>query len=78
MHTYQGLREHANLLVAEGYSIDCVWSMPLGVLWTEAILATRRMRGQAIMNAILIHAAIVDAIGGGGHLQQVIERIEDE
>jgi len=72
------LREHANLLVSEGYSRDCVWSMPLGVLWTEAVLTTRRIRGQAILNAVLTHAAIVDAIGGGGHLQRVIEDIADE
>ena len=72
------MREHANLLVSEGYSRDCVWSMPLGVIWTEAVLTRRRIRGQAVLNAVLIHAAIVDAIGGGGHLQQVIEDVEDE
>ena len=72
------MREHANLLVSEGYSRDCVWSMPLGVIWTEAVLTTRRIRGHAVLNAVLIHAAIVDAISGGGHLQQVIEDVEDE
>jgi len=36
------------------------------------------MRGHAVLNAVLIHAAIVDAIGGGGHLKRVIEDIEDE
>jgi len=52
--------------------------MPLGVIWTEAVLTTRRIRGHAVLNAVLIHAAIVDAIGGGGHLKQIIEDIEDE
>jgi hypothetical protein len=75
--SYQGLREHASLLVAEGYSRECVWSMPLGMVWTEALLAMRRIRGQAVMNAVLIHAAIVDAIGGGGHLKQVIGDIDE-
>jgi hypothetical protein len=75
---YQGLREHASLLVAEGYDRTCVWTMPLGMLWSEAILARRRVRQNAVLNAVLIHAAIVDAIGGGGHLRQVIEGIVDE
>jgi len=52
--------------------------MPLGVIWTEAALTRRRIRGHAVLNAVLIHAAIVDAISGGGHLQQVIEDVEDE
>jgi len=52
--------------------------MPLGMIWTEAVLSTRRVRGDAIMNAVLIHAAIVDAVAGGGHLKRVIERVEDE
>lgn len=78
MRHYQGLREHASLLVAEGYSRDCVWAMPIGMLWSEAILATRRVRQTAILNAVLIHAAIVDAIGGGGHLKNVIEGLADE
>jgi hypothetical protein len=52
--------------------------MPLGMLWSEAILARRRVRQNAVLNAVLIHAAIVDAIGGGGHLRQVIEGIVDE
>jgi hypothetical protein len=52
--------------------------MPLGMIWTEAILARRRIREHAVMNAVLIHAAIVDAIGGGGHLIKVIEGIADE
>ena len=51
--------------------------MPLGMVWTEAILAMRRIRGQAAMNAVLIHAAIVDAIGGGGHLKKIIEDIDE-
>lgn len=52
--------------------------MPLGMIWTEAILSQRRVKANAVMNAILIHAAIVDAVGGGGHLKSVIERIVDE
>jgi hypothetical protein len=47
------------------------------MVWTEALLAMRRIRGQAVMNAVLIHAAIVDAIGGGGHLKQVIGDIDE-
>ena len=78
MRQYQELRQQANLLVAEGYSENSVWSMPLGMIWTEAVLSTRRVRGDAIMNAVLIHAAIVDAVAGGGHLKRVIERVEDE
>jgi hypothetical protein len=47
------------------------------MVWTEALLAMRRIRGQAVMNAVLIHAAIIDAIGGGGHLKQVIEDVNE-
>lgn len=52
--------------------------MPIGMLWTEATLAHRRVRSMAAMNAILIHAAIIDAIGGGGHLKRIIGEIVDE
>lgn len=52
--------------------------MPLGMVWVEAVLAQRRVRSVAAMNAILIHAAIIDAIGGGGHLKNVIAEITDE
>ena len=52
--------------------------MPLGMVWVEATLAMRRVRRTAVMNAVLIHAAIIDAIGGGGHLKNVIEEITDE
>jgi hypothetical protein len=55
-----------------------VWLLPLGMLWTEAILARRRVREEAVMQAVLIHAAIVDAIGGGGHLRKVIGDFADE
>lgn len=52
--------------------------MPLGMIWTEAVYCQRRVRSNAVMNAVLIHAAIVDAIAGNGHLKRVIEKVEDE
>jgi hypothetical protein len=72
------LREDANLLVGKGFEHGHVWLLPLGMLWTEAILARRRVREEAVMQAVLIHAAIVDAIGGGGHLRKVIGDFADE
>jgi hypothetical protein len=50
----------------------------VGMLWTEAVLARRRLRQSAAMQAVLIHAAIVDAIGGGGHLNRIIGDLCDE
>lgn len=58
--------------------MDRVWTMPVGMLWTEAQLARQRRHEQAALEVTLIHAAIVDAIVGGGHLRSVIEELTDE
>lgn len=52
--------------------------MPIGELWTEAVLAGRRVNKAAALQATLVHAAIIDAIGGGGHLRSIIEELVDE
>jgi len=51
--------------------------MPLATLWTEAEFIRERDNAILGAQAILTHAAIVDAIGGGGHLKRVIEDLRD-
>jgi len=47
------------------------------MLWTEAGFIRERNNAALTAQAILTHAAIVDAIGGGGHLKRVIEDLSD-
>jgi hypothetical protein len=48
------------------------------MLWIEAEIARERIRQHAVTETILIHAAIADAVAGGGHLKRVIEDLSDE
>lgn len=66
------------MLVAEGNSRSEVESWPLSRLWIEAQIVQHRIRQRAAMDVILIHVAIIDAIAGGGHLQETIEEMMDE
>jgi hypothetical protein len=50
--------------------------LPIGVLWTETELVQHRLKEAQKVNSILIHAAIVDVIGSGGHFKKVLESID--
>jgi hypothetical protein len=51
--------------------------MPLAALWLEAEFVKERINGLLGSQAILTHAAIVDAIAGGEHLKNAIAEMED-
>lgn len=51
--------------------------MSLATLWVEAEFVKERINAVLSSQAILTHAAIVDAIGGGEHLKNAIAELED-
>lgn len=73
-----GLRCDASLLIAEGNTRQEVECWPLSSIWVEAAIVRQRIRQHSILDVVLIHTAIIDAIAGGGHLQRLIEDLGDE
>lgn len=51
--------------------------MPLATIWTEAATIMERINTVLGAQAVLTHAAIVDAIAGGDHLKRAIEALND-
>lgn len=51
--------------------------MPLATIWTEADFIRQNTNAVLSSHAILVHAAIADAIGGGGIFKRAIEELTD-
>jgi hypothetical protein len=51
--------------------------MSLATVWLEAEFVRERINALLGSQAILTHAAIVDAIGGGEHLKNALAELED-
>ena len=72
---YQGLREGASLLLANGHSH--AFAYPLWRIWFEAKLVKRRVSEQVALDAIAMHTVIVQALAGGKHLDKFLKEIRN-
>lgn len=64
--------------MAEGHTEAARY--PIGVLWSEAIIAQQRINAQHATAATLIQSAIVSVLGGkesGRHFSDQIRRLTD-
>lgn len=73
MDFYRGLRECVSLLRANGHPSASRY--PLAYLWNEAVFARDRINGILKTHAVLMQAVSVDALAGGHHLQDLMEKI---
>jgi len=64
-------------LLSGGFPWNVVQGLSLATIWTEAEIIRDRQNAYLTMEAILIHSAIADVVGGGGHLSRVLEDIRD-
>jgi hypothetical protein len=54
-----------------------VQQLPLATIWVEAEIVMDRTNSLLSAEAILIHASIMTAIGGGDLLKNAIEELRD-
>jgi len=71
------LRRDASALIAEGWSYSVAYALPLATLWTEAELIRERIHTRMSTEAVLLQAAVVDVVGGGGHLVKALEKLDE-
>jgi hypothetical protein len=72
------LRRQVSFLLAEGHPEAARY--PVGVLWSEAIIAQQRLNAQHATQAALVQMAIVSVLGGkeaGRNFSDQIQRLTD-
>ncbi len=72
------MRETASLLLSEGHASANVRRYPLGVLWNEYKFARKRIHSRMTTEAVLMHSVIAQAMAGGKHLKDTLERLDDD
>lgn len=49
---------------------------PLGILWTEATIATQRTNQRHVTDALLVQGAIVSVWGGGKEFSKMVKGLQ--
>ena len=70
---YFHCRTNASLLFAEGH--PAARRYPLGFLWSEARIATRRANARMATEAVLMQAVVTTVLAGGDHLRELLGRL---
>lgn len=64
-----------SLLLSEGHTEADRY--PLAKVWSEVYLARERIRDRISQETVLMHAAMVDVLGGKSTLKNTLEKMRD-